>query len=82
MWTKTIIIKYKSQKITVLVFLSSSPEDNQEVVKIQSMVNEYYLIEEIVFSSRDAAYDFIKHFPSAMAKAFIIREGYSSSELY
>ncbi len=77
MWTKTIKINYKNQNIDVLVFLSDTTDENREVVKMQSMVNEYYLIEDIIFENRDSAYDFIKLFTSSIAKAFVIREGYS-----
>lgn len=78
MWTKTIKVAYKGKRHDVLVYLESSYE-KKETVKIQAMVNEYYLIEFIEFESRDAAYDFIKNYPPSMGKAFLIRTGYEKN---
>lgn len=51
---------------------------DSEVVRVQSMLNEYYLMEDIRFENRDSAYDFIEHYPVSMAKAFVIREAYNT----
>ena len=77
MWTKTITTKFKGFTCQIQVWLADTAENNKEVVRIQSMVNEYYLIEEILFESRDSAYDFIKHYPTSMAYAFLVRQAYS-----
>lgn len=77
MWTKTITTKFKGADAQVQIWLADTAENNKEVVKVQSMVNEYYLIEEILFEDRDSAYDFIKHYPTSMATAFLNRVAYS-----
>lgn len=73
MWTKTVKTKFKNVEADVLIWLSNTEVDYQ-VVSVQSMVNEFFLIEEIRFEDRDKAYDFIKHYPVAMANAFLLRE--------
>lgn len=80
MWTKTINLQFKGVKTQVQIWLSDT-KDKNEVVTIQSMVNEYFLIEKVKLPTRDAAHDFIKYFPVTMAKAFLIREGYSSGAI-
>lgn len=77
MWTKTIKTKHNNQLIDVQVWLDGVNEHDKPLVKIQTMVNEYFLLEEIVFENRDSAYDFIFHYPVSMAKAFVVREGYN-----
>lgn len=75
MWCNQITVKFKNHyPITVLVFLEDTDSDGKETVKIQSMVNEYYLAEYVTFESRDAAYEFIKHYPKALAKDFVLRQ--------
>lgn len=76
-WTKTIKVTYKKIDYSIQVWLSDTNENNKEVVSVQTMANEYYLIEQIEFQSRDAAYDFIKNYPQKMGLAFLIREGYN-----
>ncbi len=77
MWTKTLYPKFKGQVCPVQVWLSDTTEDNKEVVKVQAMLNEFYLEEEILFSGRDNAYDFIKTYPIKMASSFVLREAYN-----
>lgn len=78
MWLKTLKVKFQKYNVDVLVYLSDTNENGKEVVKLQSMVNEYYLVEKVEFSTRDAAYDFIKHYPVSMARAFVERTAYES----
>ena len=77
MWTKTFEVKFKRKHYDVLVWLSGE-SDGRVDVTIQSMANEYFLMEKITFDDRDSAYDFIKHYPASMAKAFLIRQGYDT----
>lgn len=80
MWTKTLKTNYKGEHQVLLWYDEEYQEGNDENLKkvnIQSMVNEYFLNETIVFETRDAAYDFITNYPVLMAKAFVIREGYN-----
>lgn len=79
MWTKTIQTKFKGQTLPIQVWLSDSTGDNAfpEIVSIQAMLNEYYLIEKLAFENRDAAYDFIKCFTVQMASSFILRTAYT-----
>lgn len=79
MWTKTLTVVFKKQKFQVQIWLSisESTSGSEEAVCVQSMANEYFLFEEIKFTNRDSAHDFIKHYPLTMAKAFLIRTGYS-----
>ncbi len=77
MWTKTIKTRFKGKEVFVQIWLDTTDGDNKEVVKVQSMVNEYYLEETIGMESRDSAYDFIKHYPVTLANAFILREAYN-----
>ncbi len=79
MWFKSLKVTYKNFTYDVIVFLNDSPDNNTEVVQVRSMVNEFYIDEKIIFSSRDSAYDFITNYSQVMAKAFLIREGYSNS---
>ncbi len=78
MWTKTININYKNKLVPIQVWLSGETTDNKAEVSVQAMYNEYFILEEILFQSRDAAYDFIKHYSPERGKAFFIREGYST----
>lgn len=84
MWTKTHTVKFKGINYPVQIWLyeTLANESNPEVVRIQSMMNEYFIVEEIFFSSRDAAYDFIKHYPLKLAKAFLIREAYNAEAIH
>jgi hypothetical protein len=77
MWTKTLKTKFKSHSVDVQIWLDRVDENDKPIVKVQSMVNEYFLEETIILESRDAAYDFIKHYPVSLANAFITREAYS-----
>jgi len=85
MWTKTVKAKLRGREYDVLVFFfdSTSIENglSKETVRVQSMVNEYFLIEDIIFEDRDKAYDFIRHYPVSMAQAFLLREAYSNSAI-
>lgn len=78
MWTKTIEGKFQRKSYPVQVWLDSTDENDKQVVKIQAMMNEYFLGEEIRFNDRDAACDFITHYPVEMANAFLLREAYST----
>lgn len=82
MWNKTLTTKIKGRTIQVLVFLYDSDEQDNEVVRQQSMINEYYLIEDIKVCSRDAAYDLISNYPLSMARAFFIRTAYDQGETF
>ena len=78
MWTKTVDVNFLKRKEQVQVWLSDSGDDGRtEIVTIQSMINEFYLSEKIIFENRDAAYDFIKLYNTAMAKSFLNREAYA-----
>ncbi len=77
MFAKIIKAKFKNRTHDVLVFFYGD-EDGNINVRIQSMMNEFFLIEDMTFPSRDSAYDFIKLYPKEMAHAFLIREGYNS----
>lgn len=74
MWTKTITKKFKGVDTQVQIWLSDVNDEGKQIVKVQSMVNEYFLMEEILFEGRDKAHDFIKHYPVSMAVAFLQRE--------
>lgn len=74
MWTKTITTKFKKRNEQVLIFLYDTNYDGKEVVRIQAMINEYYLINDVVFGDRDQAHAFIKHFPVSLANEFLLRE--------
>lgn len=76
MWIKIVQTRFNNQTIEVASWLSDTNDDGNEVVKTQSMVNEYYLIEETIFPNRDAAYDYVKHYSPSMAKAFLNRTAY------
>lgn len=78
MWTKTVQTKFKSSPIQVLLWFSDTDENGNEVVSIQSMMNEYFLIEKVKFESRDAAYDFIKDYTVSMATSFLNRTAYEA----
>lgn len=78
MWTKTINVIFKGQKLSVQVWLDTTDDQGKEVVRVQSMINEYYLCETILMESRDSAYDLIKNYPPSLAKAFVIREAYNN----
>lgn len=82
MWTRTLTVKFKGKDTQVMVFLSDTTGDSQEIVTIQSMVNEYYLSETVAFTNRDAAYDFIKFFPSKAAISFLWRTAADAGALY
>ena len=78
MWTKTIDVDFLKRKEQVQVWLSDTGDDGQtEIVTIQSMINEFYLLEKIIFENRDAAYDFIKLFNTSLAKSFLNRAAYA-----
>lgn len=81
MWTNTITIKFRGKEELVLVWLMDSSDTGSEVVRMQSMYNEWYLIEDIEFPNRDAAYSFIKNCPKSLAKEFFIRVGYNNSAI-
>lgn len=51
MWLKTLKVKFQKYNVDVLVYLSDTNENGKEVVKLQSMVNEYYLVEKVEFST-------------------------------
>lgn len=74
MWIKTIQAKLKGMEEIVIVFLYDVTEEGKEVVRIQSMINEYFLINDIYFNDRDQAHAFIKHFPVSLANEFLLRE--------
>lgn len=78
MWTKTVTTKFKNKPVQVQVWLSDTKEDGAENVTIQSMLNEYFLIEHIIFPSRDSAYDFIKDYTVSMASSFVVRTAYDA----
>lgn len=78
---KTVKVRFQGKNETVFTYLADTDKDGREIVRVKSMINEYYLEEEIQFTNRDAAYDFIKHYPKVMAKAFLYREGYNSGAL-
>lgn len=80
MWTKTLNVKFKGQDLLVQIWLHDDSGEDQ-IVRQQSMMNEYFLIEDIKFHNRDAVHDFIKYYPIRMAKAFLIREGYNSGAI-
>lgn len=82
MWTKTVEINFQKQRVQVMVFLSDTTEDANDVVTTQSMVNEFFLIEKVIFENRDAAYDYIKHYTAAMAKAFVNRTAYTEGAMH
>ena len=69
MWTKTIKAKFKKNNCDVQIWFDGDYEKDMDksLVKIQSMLNEYILYQEIVFDTRDEAYDFIKYYPVSMA---------------
>ena len=77
MWTKTLVTTFQGKAVPVQVWLNNTLDDKEEV-RVQAMLNEFYLIESILFESRDAAYDFIANYPASMAKAFVLREAYAS----
>lgn len=81
MWTKTVKVKFKGIETDVQVWLADSTENAEEVVRVQSMVNEYFLIQEIKFTDRDDAYDFIKNYSPALAKSFLIKYAYSEGAI-
>jgi len=81
MWTKTLTVKFQKRLVPVMVWLSDTKEDNEQIVTMQSMLNEYFLIEQIQFADRDAAYDFIKHCSVSLAQSFLIRKAYSEGAL-
>ena len=80
MWTKTLKAKFKKTNCDVQIWFDGDYEKDcdKSLVKIQSMLNEYILCQEIVFDTRDEAYDFIKYYPVSMANSFLIREAYST----
>lgn len=77
MWTKTIKTKVKGEEVIVQIWLYDTDTD-LEVVRIQSVVNELYLIEDVKFENRESAYSFIKHYPVSLANDFVLRVGYSA----
>jgi hypothetical protein len=78
MWSKTIEVSFKGEPYQVQIWLNDSNEHGQEAVRQQSMMNEFFLVEDVYFDGRDAAYDFIKNYPHSMAKAFLIRAAYDN----
>jgi hypothetical protein len=78
MWLKTLSVNFKKQQLQVVLFLDGENDDSKPVVVVKSMLNEFFLEEQIIFEDRDKAYDFIKNYPLSMAIAFITREGYAS----
>lgn len=81
MWVKLINTRFKGMNVQVLIWLADTDENGKETVRVQSMINEYFLIEDILFQGRDSAHDFIKNYPVAMANAFLIREAYANSAI-
>lgn len=76
MHARIILTRFKKIMVDVLVYLRDSTEDEKEVVEIRAMYCEYYLIEEVIFENRDAAYDFIRNYTVKMAKSFVDRQIY------
>lgn len=74
MWTKTVKITFSKKREQVQVWLDGEDENNKAIVKVQAIVNEYFLSELISFDNREAAYDFIKNYPATMALAFVTRQ--------
>jgi hypothetical protein len=74
MWTKTIIVEYKRKSYNIQIWLSG--EKNKPEVTIQSMVNEWFLMETIEFENRDACYEFINHYSNSMGKSFLMHIGH------
>ena len=76
MWTKTIKVKYQGKLVSVQIWLDSDDGKGATVI-MRSMLNEYFLEENIVFNNRDAAYAFVTYCPYELAKEFLIREAIS-----
>lgn len=81
MWTKTVKVKFQNNFYQVQIWLENDYGEGKVVVKVQSMLNEYFLGEEVIFENRDSAYAFIKYYPKELAKEFLIREAYSSGAI-
>lgn len=80
MWIKTLITVFKKRKITVAAFIETRDDDkNNEgrdffVVKIKSMLEGYFLEEEVRLQSLIQAESFVTHFTKEMALAFLARQ--------
>jgi len=76
MFTKTLKVLFRGKKIDVLIHLDVPPNEDyfDTSVKIKSMFNEYFLGDEIGFTSRERARDFIKNYTPDMAKDFLIEQ--------
>ena len=64
-WHTTKSVKVKGNKVDVLLFLDST-EEHGEHIKIQCMLNEYFLIAIVVAGDnddRDFMYSLIQNFP-------------------
>lgn len=64
-WNATKKVKVKGQEIEVLLFLDST-EEIGEHIKIQGMLNEYFLTDIVVAGQnddRDFMYSLIQNFP-------------------
>jgi RNase adaptor protein for sRNA GlmZ degradation len=78
MYVKIVNVKFKKMLVPVFAYVDGENDDNDVVVSVRCMVNEYFLEEQIKFKARDNAYDFIKHYSPAMASAFVVREAYDA----
>ena len=64
-WNVTKKVKVKGQEVEVLLFLNST-EELGDHIKIQGMLNEYFLIDIVVAGQnddRDFMYSLIQNFP-------------------
>lgn len=81
MWYKKLDIEFRGNIEEVIVFLSDSTEDGQEEVTIQSMKNEFFLIQNIYFTDRDDAYMFIQCFTVEHATLFFEKQAIDNGAL-
>ena len=79
MWNKTLNIEFRKDQYQIVLYLDNI--DDTECVIIRSMLNEYYLIQKIIFEQRDDAYLFIQCFNEDYAKLFFESQAYSTGAI-
>lgn len=66
-WNRRIKGKIETNEVEFLIFLEPNHDhDDTEMVRINTMLNEYFLTDLILCQDRDFAYAIIQNFPLAV----------------
>lgn len=76
MFTKTLKVLHRKQKLDVLLHLDvpKNPDYFMYSVQIRGMINDFFIGDEIGFTSQARAMDFIANYTPEMAKYFLTEQ--------